>query len=187
MRLPAMLLASALLTVAGCGSDVAVSQTAVPPVDAAASADSPVPATGESAPAETIPAVSDEHLAAMGRHPNGYDITVLDTAQEEPTVTLEEALDTANGPDFVGRSDRRTTEASLVRVTMDVPNRNREKVVVDRECWLVFFGGKAVRVPVMGPPPDPKSSPRPQERYYANWFTFVDAVTGKMITGGNVE
>ena len=147
-----------------------------------------VEAASTSPPAESIPAVSDEHLAEMGRHPNGYAISVLDAAKERPPITLEQALDTANGPDFVAESDGKTIEASLVRVTMDVPNRNRERVVTDRECWLVFFGGKAVRVPVMGgAPPDPTRSARPLAPYYADWFSFVDAESGKMITGGNAE
>lgn len=199
-----VLLTTPLGLTSGCSDAVVTAHQAKPDLTQA-TAHMPT-ATPRSA--TDIPPVSAAHLRDLAAR--GYAITPVAPDDESVEVTLAQAVLAARKPGFVGRNRDATVEASFVRVTMQHPRdaQTQRLLVVDRPVWLVVFGGKAISVPIFGPapassavwvgqttgqtPPTPSTANRKTSNlgtdaisnppaFKADWASFVDASTGRMI------
>lgn len=194
------LVLAASLGISGCSTSSSVIE---------ARADTPTVApTSTSGP---VKPVSEEHLRKLKQDPYSFTIVPADPSRETPKVSLEQAILKAASPRFVRNSVGSTLEASFVHVTANqvTDEKTGKLLIVDRSCWLVIFGGKAVDVPIFGPAPDssavkvqddlpapistppPKTPPKGEEvsipsTYKADWYSFVDSSTGGMFYGGSV-
>jgi hypothetical protein len=102
-------------------------------------------------------------------------------------VSAQQAERIAEDPGFVHDSPNKTTEESLVQVSLTptLAAADASKRIQNRMAWLVYFGDGSVTVPVAGPGNDGGPTGPIPSSYKADWWAYVDSSTGEMFRAGS--